>query len=434
VKIGFVSRYGDAADIAFRMAIDGHKVALYIDEPKYRENFDGIIPKAKDWRDFAKYDLVVFDDNKCPQVWEALHRAVPCFGGSKFGARLEDDREFAHGVMDRVGIPRLESLSFKTLREVIPHLKEHKVPHVIKPTGKKSAPPEKEVGSHHVVIGDQDDNSDAIEQLESMIEQDLAVESVEVEERKRGVEVGLSVWFNGHDVVGPVNINFEHKRSHDREIGYLTGEMGTLMRYVEDPDLPIYRDTLAKMIPVLRAADYRGQIDLNMIIDDEAAWPLEFTPRLGKPAVFIEDELHVTPWADLFAACANGKSAGLQVRFDWAVGVVLTGFGFPFEEQAVRASRGLVVRGLDEHSLAHVHPMQLRLDRRGRFRVGFGEAYLLVATGRGQSVTSAKDAAYGALRGVRVPNSFHRWDISDKIDAWNLERLGILPVEEGTLR
>lgn len=438
MKIGFVSYYGDAADIAFRMALDGHQVRLYIEDPKYRGNFDGVVPKVDDWRKLANCDLLVFDDTKCAHVWEALHKSVPCFGGSPFAARLENDRAFAHSLMDRAGLPRLESKSFKSLREAIPHLKEHKVPHVLKPTGRKGAPPEKEVGSHHVVVGEDSDNADVIEAVENMLEQDLAVESVEVEERKRGVEVGLGAFFNGMDVVGPVEVNFEHKRSHEEERGYLTGEMGTLIRYAEDPELPLYIETLAKILPALRAANFRGQIDLNMIVGEDEngrfVAPLEFTPRLGKPAVFIQDELQVTPWADLFLGCAQGRQVDQQVRFDWAVGVVLAGFGFPFEEQAARCSQGLVVRGLDERSLEHVHPMQCRLDRRGRFRVGFGEAYVAVATGRGAAIHDAKDAAYSALSRVRLANSFYRRDISDKVDRWQLDRLGVLPFEEGAVR
>ncbi len=425
MRIAFLSKYGDAADIALRMALDSNKVSLFIEDPKYKENFQGIVPKADTWQQAIKgADLVVFDDTKLSHIHRQIHKQVPCFGGSEFAARLENDRAFGHALMERVGIPRIESKSFKSLREVIPHLKEHKVAHVIKPSGIK-------VESHHVIVGEDEDNSDTISQVERLIEMGLPVESVEVEERIHGVETGLSIWFNGNEVVGPVNINWEHKRSNEKETGYLTGEMGTLMRYVEDPDLPLYKDTLAKVIPALRAASFRGQIDLNLIVDEDGvAHPLEWTPRLGKPAIFIEDELHVTSWAELFHGIATGKPTNLQVRYDWAVGVVLAGFGFPFQDKAEKISKGLVVKGLDENSLDHVHPMQLKLDKKGRFVVGAGEGYLLVSTGRGSSIHAAKDSAYAPLHGIKVPGSFFRHDISDKIDRYRLDDLRILPLEE----
>lgn len=420
-----ISKYGDGADIAMRVAMDGNEVKLWIEEPKYKCNFDGLIPKVDNWQSAVSWsDCIVFDNNKMPEVWDRVNKIRPTFGGSRFGFQLEQDRGLAHRLMSQYGIPKLESKSFKTLKEVIPHLKEHKVAHVVKPQGKK-------VESHHLIVGQDQDNGDAIAQVERLIAQGVQVEAVEVEERKFGVEVGLSIWFNGQDVVGPVNVNFEHKRSYEKEVGYLTGEMGTLMRYIEDPDNRLYTDTLKKMIPALRAANYRGQLDLNMVVDAEGAWPLEFTPRLGYPAVFIEDELHVTPWGSLFHGIATGQKTDLQVRYDWAVGVVMCGFGFPFEDQAVKISKGLPIKGISEHTLDHIHPMQVCLGKKG-FEIGHGEALIAVATGRGSSIYDAKSSAYGHLSALQVPNAFYRHDISDKIYRGDLERLGILPIEEGS--
>lgn len=429
MKVAFLSKYGDAADIAFRMATEAeHKVKLYIDDPKCSGNWEGIVPKAKTWEEAVKgVDLVVFDDNKLSHVWNKIHKEKPCFGGSPFAARLEEDRGFAHQIMENVGIERIESKTFKTLKEVIPHLKEHNVPHVIKPQGSK-------VESHHLIIGQDYENSDAIDEIDGLIKSGLQVDKVEVEERKHGVEVGISFFFNGLEPIYPIEINFEHKHSHEKETGYLTGEMGTLMRYVEDKDLPLYKETLAKMIPALRAVDYRGQINLNLIVgkDENGPFhvPLEFTPRLGKPSIFLSDELHVTPWVDLFMACAVGKDVSFQVRYDWCVGIMLCAFGFPFDQQVSKISKGKWIQGLDEHSLSHVHPLQVYLDSSGKFRVGDGNGWFLCATGRGDSIQKAKDMAYSHLAPIKVANSFKRFDIGDKISPWVLDDMDILPIEE----
>jgi phosphoribosylamine--glycine ligase len=424
VKIAYLSHNGDSLDIAFRMALDNNKVTVFVEDPQDADNFDGLIPKAKTWQEAVNgKDLLVFDDNKMsPTIWNSCHKSIPCFGGSPFGARLEKDRAFAHSLMSQAGIPTIESISFKTLKEVIPHLKTHKVPHVIKPQGKQ-------VKSHHLIVGKDPENSDAISQVERLIEQGLIVEAVEVEEKKNGVETGLSIFFNGMERVGPVNVNFEHKRSHDGERGFLTGEMGTLIKYCEDPDLPLYKDTLEKMIPILRAYDYRGQIDLNMIVNDDGAFPLEFTPRPGKPSIFIEDEVHITPWGELMHGCATGKNINFQCHYDWAIGVQLCAFGFPFREQA-ECSKGLVIDGLDEHTLDHLHPIEAKLNKNGKFVVDSGVGEILCATGRGDTIDRAKIEAYRNLGRVTVPNSFYRHDISDKISAYELDRLNILPLEE----
>lgn len=432
MNVLYLSRHGEGADIAFRMSLDGIKVRLWIEHTSMKDVADGLVPKVNDWRPSIGWaDLVVFDYNsdEMAKIWEQIHNKVPCFGGSPFGNRLEDDRAFARGIMKRAGIPNLRNKSFKTLKEVLVHLKQNPGPWVVKSEGKQ-------VEKHHMVIGEDEDNKDAILQVERLIEQGLVVESVEVEEKKKGVEVGLSRFFNGSDWVGPINVNFEHKRSHEKETGFLTGETGTLMKYSQDPDLPLFKETLGKMAPILRAADYRGQIDLNMVIGrdengERFVAPLEFTPRLGYPSWALEDELHVTPWEKIMMGCATGRQVEVQTHFDWAVGVLLCAFGFPFDDKVQKISKGLVVDGVNENNVGeHIHPMNLSLNKKGQFQVASGQGYVLVATGRGGSISEAKEKAYGALEGVRLPNGYCRHDISDKIQPWELDDLGILPIEE----
>lgn len=430
MKILYVSYYGDSADIAFRIGLSGDKVQLYIRDPKYAVNYDGIVPKCTDWRKGLIWaDLIFFDDNKCTDIWEVAHKMKPCFNGSSFGAKLENDRKFGQSICKRVGLNTVESLTFKTAQEVIKHLKEHNdAAHVVKPQGHK-------VESHHVMIGEEPDNSDLIMLVERFSELGIPTESIEVEERKFGVETGVSVYFDGDRVVGPIELDHEHKRSNERETGYLTGEMGTLMKFLEDDSLPIYQETLAKVIPILRANDYRGQVNLNMIVDREStqdnliAWPLEFTPRMGKPAAFISCEMQISSWGEIAWACATKSHLNFKAHYDWAVGVVMAGFGFPFEDKGRDISQGLPIRGLDEHVLEHWHPMQVRYEK-GKFKVGYGEGYIGVATGRGKTIEQAKSNAYAAMSPVKVPNAFFRHDISDKISPWRLHDLGILPMEE----
>lgn len=433
MKILLVSHYGDAADWLFRMGLDDNKVQIYIEDETSQETFDGLLHKCKDWRRGVQWaDLILFDDNRCdPSIWKysrSLNK--PCVGGSPFAAKLENDRAYAHSLMGLAGMPALESRTFKTGQEVIAHLKQDKKAHVIKPQGGDK------VHSHHLIVGEEDDGSDAIGQVERLIDLKLPINAWEVEERKRGVEVALSIFFNGRERVGPIFINFEHKHSHEKEKGFLTGEQGTLGRYVEDSELPLYEDTLAKFLPTLRASGYIGIIDINLIVgrnrdtQEIEISPLEFTPRPGKPTIFLMDELQISPWANVMMGLAKGEKPEMQVHFDWCVGVLKCAFGFPFEDQATEISKGIEIRGLDEHSLEHIHPMEVKLDKRGRFVHAGGEGYVLVATGRGESIGIAKDRAYQHLSNIKLPNGFHREDISDKINTYELEDLGILPREE----
>lgn len=428
-----VSHYGDSADWLFRIGLDDNKVQIYIEDETSQETFDGLLPKCKDWRKGCQWaDLILFDDNRCdPSIWKYCQSIKkPCVGGSPFAAKLENDRAFAHKLMEMAGIPRIESITFKTGQEVIAHLKSDKKAHVIKPQGGDK------VHSHHLIVGKLEDGSDTINRVERLIEMGLPVKAWEVEEKKKGVEVALTILFNGNEQVGPTFINFEHKHSHEKEKGFLTGEQGTLGRYLEDKELPLYANTLAKFLPTLRAAKYVGIIDINCIVGRNQETgeieisPLEFTPRPGKPTIFLMDEVQVSPWANVMMGLAKGEKPEIQVHFDWVVGVLKCAFGFPFEEQATEISRGREIRGLDEHSLAHIHPMEVKLDGKGKFVHAGGEGYLAVATGRGESISLAKERAYQHLNRIDMDDSFHREDISDKINPWELEDLQILPREE----
>ena len=420
-KILFVSYYGDGADIALRMAIEPDtQVLLWIDDPKFRGNFDGVIDKPRTFQEGERWaSMLVYDDNKCVH----LKTKKPKFGGTEFCARLEDDRKFTQDLCKRAGINVGAHKSFKTGVQVIAHLKENPGAWVVKPQGGKA-------DSWHLIVGSVGHDEETIQQVQRLVDSKLQVDSWEVEEKFEGIEVAVSRWCNGRDWIGPININFEHKHINEKETGALCGEAGTLMKYVEDPKLPLFEETLAKLLPALRAADFRGQIDLNLIVDkDGVPHLIEATPRLGKPSVFIEHELHITPWSELFYACATGGDLNMQVRWDWAVGVVLFAFGFPHEKVAIEASQGLPVNGLPA-SLAHIHPMQLRRDKKGDWKVGYGEGYLLVATGRGPEIYDAKRAAYDAMAPIRVPNASHRFDITEKINKYELQELGILDESE----
>jgi len=70
--------------------------------------------------------------------------------------------------------------------------------------------------------------------------------------------------------------------------------------------------------------------------------------------------------------------------------------------------------------------------KKGKFVVGEGNGWFLCSTGRGDTIEKAKSKAYRHLEPITVPNSFKRFDISDKISPHELERLKILPLEEST--
>lgn len=411
MKIFFISKESNGGDMALRLGMEGNEVKYYVAE-KGLKNLDGLIDKETNWRSGVNWaDLVVFDDTGLDEQAAYVSKTKkPAFGighssstyrvhgetfqGFQFQSVLESARNMAQEVMSdyKVG-EEIESLSFSDPGKAIQHLKSHKVKHVIKPEVQGS-------GSEKTYVGHFEDNSDCIDWLEGLSSRPGGgkVKSIEVEERREGVEVAVAAWFNGKDFIGPVNINFEHKKIYAGDTGFNTGEMGTTMFYDKRPfsKVPIFNSTLGKMSDFFAKFDYRGQIDINCIVDKEGIWPLEFTPRLGYPSSYIEDEIQITKWGELFYAIGSGRNISNSVSSDWALGVVLVGEGYPFWDEGHERSDDLPVYGLDPDSIAHLHPYDVKFDEKKKKFLTTG-CYPLTATSSAATIEEARSKVYDKM-------------------------------------
>lgn len=427
--------------MSLRLALEGNKVKLHIVE-KGMKNLDGLIEKETNWRSGVNWcDLVVFDDTGLDEYTAyVLKSGKPAFGmghskekfkihgasfeGHAFAGNLEKNRNMSQEVMSELGIgEEIESLCFTDIAQAVAHLKQHKVPHVIKPELHGS-------GSEKTYVGKLDNNEDAIGWLETLPTRPGGgkVKKIEVEERKEGVEVACSAWFNGSDWVGPVNINMEHKLAFATEdgkgCGFNTGEQGTAMRYCEGEVMgnKFFKETLGKMGKWLSKLNYRGQLDINTIVNDEGIWALEFTPRLGYPSSYIEDELQITPWGELFKAIGSGNNIENKVSYDWAMGVVLFGPGYPWWDEGHKRMDGLPILGLNEESIEHLHPYDVMFDPDTKRILATG-CYPLTATAKGKTVEECRRKVYDKIiPSVCFPDMGYRHDIGQRV----VENLGKL--------
>lgn len=398
------------------MQSEGHSIRLWIKEDKWKEVYDGLLPKVKTWKDSVQWaDFIVFDHTGMTDIWKQVYKIKPCFGGSEWADKLEKDRPYAKSVFKQIGLKDFESLKVNTIQEAIAHLQKHKVKHVVKPVGK-------DVDSHHIIIGEDNSGEDACELLACFDNQGLKPDYLEIEERKTGIEVGVSIWsINGY-FSGPININFEHKRlasGYPEGCGPLTGEMGTAMIY-QPQDNPFFQRTIAKIAPILKQHSYKGQIDISFIVDRNGeAWPLEATPRLGYPACMIEQALQISSFADLFYYIAKGQTFENKVSLDWAIGIVCIMPGFPSNDEVTKRSVGIPVFG--PYKQVHLVEVKMGKSLNGERLVtskGFG--YPMVITGTGKTIQEAKATAYHQISNsnynrIRVPNMVYRHDIGDRV-------------------
>jgi phosphoribosylamine--glycine ligase len=241
----------------------------------------------------------------------------------------------------------------------------------------------------------------------------------------RGIETGLGAFFDGEKFVGPVNLDWEHKRFFAGDLGELTGEMGTALTYRGGDAL--FDATLAKIAPRLRDAKHVGYVNLNTIINERGIWPLEFTCRFGYPGFAILSALFAEPVGPMLGRVARGAATEIKTHEGFAVGVVLTVPPFPYHYGYEDLSKGMpiVMPELTPAERDHIHFNEVAsVD--GELVTAGQVGFVMVVTGRGPTIEEAQREAYALARRIAIPNVRYRNDIGDGLRAGGLAELARL--------
>src|SRR3989344_2723073 len=269
-KFLFVSWESLSGDLAWHVAKEGHEVKVYIKAKTDADVYNGFVEKVETWEPYVDWaDVIVFDDIEFGEMADKLRKkGKKVVGGSIYTDRLEADRDFGQSELKKLGVNVLPYQSFTSYNEAIEFIRNNPGRYVFKPSG--LTPPG---GSGLFFIGEDEDGKEMIELLEqNKTVWEKKVSQFILQKFISGVEIGVGAFFNGHDFIYPININFEHKRIFAGEIGPMTGEMGTLM-YWSRPN-NIFRATLEKALLALRESGYIGYIDINCIVNGKGIYPL----------------------------------------------------------------------------------------------------------------------------------------------------------------
>jgi phosphoribosylamine--glycine ligase len=424
-----IGDYNDLGAMYYGLARRGHEVRVCVANPDYRDVYGGMLDFTSDWqaelgwlREAGEDGIALFESATQGETQDALRRdGFQVIGGSAFGDRLEADRAFGQQVLQGFGLRLAATHGFTAYAPALDFLRRKGGRYVLKFNGADNP-------RTRNYIGELDDASDMLALLATYAAHAELTGTREhpdfvLMEFVQGVEAGVGAYFNGREFLSPACLDFEHKRFFAGELGELTGEMGTIVSYRGSDKL--FAASLAKMAPLLREGGYCGYINLNMIVNEEGLWPLEFTSRFGYPGFAICEALHEEGWDSIFQRMLKKNGLHVATRAGYAAGVVLTVPPFPYSHGYAELSKGAPLSFRPGMTAAdHAALYYAEVERRGEHLVTSGSTgYVGVATGTGDTVGAARDAAYTLARRVVLPNLRYRTDIGERVERSDLRRL-----------
>ena len=434
-------------DIHLTLAREGNDIRAFASDPAALRAFDGLIEPIEDWQaglDWVGRDGVILAEGvRQGALQDRLRRdGYRVVGGSAYGDRLENDRDFGQAALREAGLPIAESRAFEAPAHALAWLDAHPGRHVLK----------HDDGAHQTFVGEHATGADLAFRLRR-----APAGRVLLMPRLDGVEVGVGAYFDGRAFLRPACIDFEHKRFFPGELGEMTGEMGTLASFEHSE--PLFAHTLDRMAPALRAAGHVGYVNLNLIVNEQGAWPLEFTCRIGNPGFAVLAALQPAGWGDLLArmtglpappmvgggswatgSVPSAAPAPFPTRPGWSVAIVLTVPPFPGvapsaspeDDPPVFFHRDPFHPDPGGAELSHHHFVDMRQDRdedqhgERQLRVHRRSGHAMIVTGTGATVAAAQDAARARARNVVIPELRWRGDIGDRFAAGEGARLAAL--------
>ncbi len=415
-----------APHLAVRLKQEGHSVRLYL-PPEAQTNFSGLVEKTQDWRQelfwVGKNGLIIFDDIGSGKVQDDLRKeGYTVFGGCELGDKLESDRQYGQAIFAKYGIKTVPLKTFKDILDAIQFLKDNRGAWVIKQNGNASK--SLNYVSH---FADSRDVASVLENYNRNLKSQAR--AITLQERIDGVEIGVGRYFNGNDWVGPIEMNVEHKKFFPGDLGPPTSEMGTLAWYDDnEAENKLFQETLAKLKPYLQEIGFRGDIDINCIVNETGAYPLEATPRFGSPITYLHDEIHQSPWGEFLYAVAKGEPYKLKWRRGYGIVILITVPPFPHNKKLPQNSPyGLNIYfddklKKDEWRHFHFEEMALRAGE-NQYYISDHRGYVLYITGMGQTVEQAQNKVYGLANKVYIPKMFYRNDIGNRFIKSGMDKL-----------
>lgn len=400
-----------------RLQKEGNRVKVFVDDHNQRIHLHRIVEQTKDWKKelgwVGQKGLILFDSVGYGKIQDNLrNNGYSVVGGCHMADKLEHDRQYGQKIMSSCGIKVIPSFNFCNAKEAIGFLLKSNGPWVVKQNGHSE--------KSFIYVGQLKNNADSIELLKNYLNQNSKeCHSIELQKKVEGVEIGVGRYFNGSNWVGPIEMNMEHKNLFSGDLGPKTFEMGTLTWYDDNEKNIFFKKLLSKLKPYLQSIKFHGDIDINCIANEKGIYPLEITARFGYPALQLQTEFHLSPWAEFLKAVADSKDYKLKYRKGYGIIALLAVPPFPYEARSKKyypqGIRIFFKEEPKEEDWKHLHFEEIcRGKKEKNYYISGKTGFVMHVSGFGKTAEEARTKTYKMVKNIVIPKMFYRTDIGEK--------------------
>ena len=412
--------------LAWKLLLEGHEVAAWSRKPEGKEHLKGMVNQFEEIRDAVAWcgrsGYFIADDEQDMTKYRQM--GMRCYGGNEWTAKLENDRVMQMKVAEQCGVPVSKWHAVKSVDEAVAFIKKHPEQWVLKQI--EHAP------KTWSFVGKSEDGSDTIDQLEWFKTQPeykkLGSVPFMLQEIVDGIEFGVSAWWMGSDwkrrddgsVI--VELNKEHKKELDGDIGRTCGEMGTVSRLTDASKL--FEEMLGPLTSLLLqwCQDVVINIDANCGIflenGEPKAYLYEWTPRQGYPASSLQEYLLNTECGQFFADLIDRRQGNVEHKEEWGVVTVLATGEFPSERESHEGSfkdQPVIIPQCVGGWSEHIAPFYIRWDDKKEFwRVADYYEYVLGVCHHDNDILKANERCVEDMKLVEIRAPRYRHDIGQK--------------------
>ncbi|MDH4088906.1 MAG: phosphoribosylamine--glycine ligase [Cyclobacteriaceae bacterium] len=335
-------------------------------------------------------------------------KGILMIGPGKIGAQLEGSKDYSKQFMLRHNIPTAKAKSFivSDLSQALDYISSCKPPIVLKADGLAA-------GKGVIISLSQGEAKAVIKEMLVNKRFGAASAKVLIEEFLNGIELSVFVLTDGKDYVILPEAK-DYKRIGEGDTGPNTGGMGAVSPVVfADPS---FMQKIDKLIvkPTIdglnrEGIDYKGFIFVGIMNMGGNPFVIEYNARMGDPETQAVMPRIKSDFVELLIAAAKGELKNKQIQIDenCTVTIALVSGGYPGEYET-----GKVIEGLGEEGQAMVFHAGTTRQKEHVLTHG---GRVLAISGKGKSLSEARDQAYAAAAQISWEGLYYRKDIGQDL-------------------